>query len=547
MRLILATAFFTACVFQTTSRADDASDFGLMLNEDGDVVFAESLGDDPAAVEAKLRANLDSLLSTGVETLVFNIACGSDIMHYPTDVGSRWGWRTVEKENAEPWATYLPAMRALTEQGLDSVRIAGEWCRDRDMRFVPSYRINDSHYAHDYQENPLTGRFYLENKHLELGASPVAGNATFARLLNFEHAEARQYRLDVIREVIDRHGDLIDGFMIDFLRQPILFPPGRAEAGAPYVTEFVREVRRALDAASAKSGRELPLIVRVPTSLRACGWVGLDVAAWASEGLIDVVIPAATMTLNHDVDYRSFAALTSPDGGPVVGGTVLPRTQFTWQMTATPDAASYSGTGYRETTPAHVRGAVMNARAGGAEVIEFYNINLPLSDAGRALVDAAAAPRSGPRIYAVTPAYYLDHTHTYEDRKQVPATLSPGDPQTLTLTVGESISSTADVHLRFGLRGIAETDRSLSVTLNGHDLGTFQLDADSVLAVTGTRSRPSSLHPADPDAYLQMAVDPKHLRRGENTLKVDLLAAGVRAVVEVVEVQLAVFGQGIDD
>lgn len=542
-------AIAAAILIGCKAAADDSPrilpDYSLMLNEDGDVIFVHSIDTDPAQIEIKLRQNLDSLLDTPIKTLVFNVACGSDVMHYPTRVGSQWGWRRVKKEEAKPWSIYLPGLRAATRAGLDGVRIAAEWARDNDLFFVPSYRINDSHYAHEPEHNPLTGRFYLENTHLELGVSPVPGDTSFARLLNFEHPEVREYRLNVIREVIDRYGDVMDGLQIDFMRQPVLFPAGRGKAGAALITQFISHVREALSEAEARHGRTLPLMVRVPPTLRNCAWAGLEVEHWMQAGLVDIVIPSAGMTLNHDVPYGRFEAMA--DGtGVEIGAAVFPRTQFTWPPVREPDLATYSGAGSREVTPAQLRGAVNNARAAGVDIIEFYNVDLPLNEYGRSLVLAAAESMRGERIYAVTPAYYLDSTDTYEPRKQVPLVLEAGEQAAVNLAIGEQPHSTnvKMALLRLGLRGVGDTSRGLLVRLNESTIFDGPLDNGMYIPVTGKRSRPSRLHPPDPQAYLHIRLpDLSMMRLGNNQLELTFVAEDDRALFEIVEAQLFFYSQ----
>ena len=539
--LVLLFTMIWVCGVSADTPRPELPDYGMILNEDGDVVFMYGIDPDPQVVAEKLRENLDSINGTPVDTLVFNIACGSDIMHYPTDVGSRWGWRTVKKEEAEPWATYLPGLRAASAAGLDSVRVAGQWAKENGKLFVPSYRINDSHYAHAPDDNPLTGQFYAENKHLELGASPVPGDTSFARLLDFEREEARAYRLGVMLEVIERYADVMDGFQIDFMRQPIMFKEGRAEEGAELVTQMIREVRTALDKVEAQQGRAMGLMVRVPPTLENCDWSGIDIKRWVQEGLVDVVIPSPGMTQAHDIPYSEFGDLDG-EGGFVVGAAVFPRTQFAWPMSRDAQSSTYSGVVGREVSPEQLRGAMSAAAYQGASVIEFYNVNLPLDDYGRTLVMAADSPMSGDRVYSVTPAYYLDHTDTYEYRKQVPKVLEVGEPATLNFYLGDEQFGAGDVMLRLGIRGVGNPSMRIEVQVNGVGVFDGLATGPEVVSVTGKRSRPSSLHPDDPQAYLHIPIkDSTMLKPGENRVTVKTTSDDVRALIEVVEAQLACF------
>jgi len=518
-------------------------DYGVMLNEDGDVVFTHSLDADPAVVAVKLRENLDSLLDTPVRTLVFNVACGSDILHYPTRVGSTWGWRETEKEKSPPWNAWMPRLRAAAEAGLDSVRIAGDWAQERGLLFVPSFRINDAHYTGDPMNNTLTGRFWVEHgEKYELGVSPLPEVDNYKHLLDFSHAEARDFRLAVMREVIERYGDVMDGLQIDFTRHPYLFPREHVEARAPLLTEMVAQVRAALDAAGRAHGKDLPLMVRVPPTVRNCRWAGIEIERWVAEGLIDVVLPSASMTLSHD-SLDEFAALARPHGVRV-GGAVFPRAQYAWPVSPDATADDFTGDTGRDSSAAQLRGAAAGMLASGATIIELYNFNLPLNADGRAALDAVAHPMRGDRVYAVTPAYYLDHTDTYENRKQIPADLRAGEPTTLNLTIGETeVASTTRCVLRLGFHGVSpDALLGLNVTLNDAELFTGSLGG-SLIPVTGRATGPTRQHPSPATTYLQVAIESPDavLRQGTNVLRLTLTANDARAMAQLVEAQLAVF------
>lgn len=537
------------CVLSSASAADlprDIPDYGIMLNEDGDVVFMYGADEDPNRIAEKLTANLASLLEVPVRTLVFNVACGSDIMHYPTEVASRWGWRKTEAETRSPWNDYMPPMRAAAAAGLDSVRIAGDWAKANDLLFVPSYRINDAHYVYQPQDNPLTGRFWAEHgARYELGVSPVPEHDNYKHLLDFAHEPVRAYRLAVIREVVARYADVMDGLQLDMTRHPILFAAGQATTNAPLLTEMMRKVRNTLDEAGREQGRYLPLMVRVPPSIRNCHWAGIEIERWIREGIVDVVMPSAGMTLAHDTPYDTFAAIASPAGAQIAGA-IFPRTQFAWPMTPKPTAADYAGVVNRKSSFEQIRGAVNNASTAGISIIEFYNVNLPLDTYGSDAIRAAAQPQKHTRVYAVTPAYYLDHTDTYEYAKQIPATVESNKPKTLTLHVGESFdgSTSAPVMLRLGLRGISDMPMPLRVSINDEPVYDGTLPSASYIKVTGKRSRPSRLHPSDPTGYLHIALpNPEVLKQGINEIRIDLQADNTLALLEIVELQIAVFGQ----
>ncbi|MCC6683270.1 MAG: hypothetical protein IT445_20430 [Phycisphaeraceae bacterium] len=518
-------------------------DFGVMLNEDGDVVISGSLAPDPSRIAAKLRANLDTLLDTPVRTLVFNVATGSDVMLYPTEVGSRWDWRVTEKEESPPWDQWLPTLRAASEAGFDAVRAAGDWAHEHDLLFVPSYRINDAHFAADPQQSPLTGRYWLEHPGDTLGVSPLPEIDSYKNLLNFEHHTVRAYRLGILREIVQRYGDVMDGLQIDGTRHPYLFPPGKAAENGHLLTEMLAKLRSALDEAGQKHGKYIALLVRVPTTLANCHWAGYEVERWIEQGIVDVVMPSPSMTLSHDTPLHEFTALTR--GRDVrIGASVLDRTQLAWPMLEAATAADFSGSVGRDASTEQIRGAIDNARAMGATMIEFYNFNLPLSNASCQAIAAALNAESSNRIYAITPAYYLDHTDTYENRKQIPAELHAGQPMTQTLYVAHPAESDKGETsaLRLGFHGIStDTPISMNVTVNGCELRNGPLGPD-LIPVTGRAAVPSRMHPPLVSAYLVLPLDKSSpMRAGENVLALTFSAVDTRAILRLVEVQLAVW------
>src|SRR5690349_11447241 len=75
-------------------------DLGLITNADGDNAFrAETLEES----QRQLRAEVDGNADVGVKTFCYSIASGSEIMLYPTKVGSTWGWRKTKDDDKPEW------------------------------------------------------------------------------------------------------------------------------------------------------------------------------------------------------------------------------------------------------------------------------------------------------------------------------------------------------------------------------------------------------------------------------------------------------------
>lgn len=521
------------------SAAASAPDFGLMLNDDGDLSFT---GRTPAKSIANLQAMVDSLAGTPVKTFMYSVGAGSDVLYYPTKVASVYGWRRTKYDDDKRWAGRNAKIRAGIAAGVDPILVAGESAKRLGLFFVPSYRMNDSHFMSDPFEYPLTGEFWLRHHTtLTLGTSPIPGQANYSRLLDFSHEAVRSHRRDVVFEIINRYADVMDGVELDFNRVQVLFPPGKAKAGRTLVTDLITQVRGRLDAVGTRRGRRYYLFVRVPPALRNCLWAGLDVEEWMKRRLVDVVIPAQLMTLAHDMPVDEFVALAKPAGCKVFPA-IYPRASWSWPFSDKHAPASYAGPVGRGASAELVRGAASDYWAMGAAGFQLYNFNLPPTDTYYRIMRDLARPEAVSRmsrVYAITPAYYLDHEDTYQYRKQVPAEAAPGSPAALTLMVGDGLAKMQPAPdycaLRVGLRD-AKSEHRATIEFNGHAIHTGPM-GDKLVAISGPTSRRRRAHPEPPTAYLQMPItDLGIVRQGTN----ELLIVATDAKLNIAEVQLGV-------
>lgn len=534
----LSLLLVAACPIFAQQQARNLPDFGLMLNEDGNIIF--KLADpDPKVCRERLTKALDVMKGTPVKTLVYNAACGSDIMDYPTKAGNMWGWRVAGEEAKEPWKTRIGNLRPAAAAGMDNLRTAADWAKGNGLLFVPSFRVNDAHFAHDPHNNVHTGKFWVENhERVTLKKSPVPGRDLFNEILDFSHPEVRAYRMGIIREIIDRYADIMDGFQLDFMRHPAYFPDAATPEQAALITDMMVEIRQQLDELGRKHGRDYALMVRVPPTLKHSRRVGLDVETWLKRRLVDIVTPAPAITLSHDLPTDEFVALAAPVGAKVYP-TLCDRTQYTWPFVAAPTAETYSGNGAKWDDFALgtlVRGAVVNHRAMGAAGFELYNYNLPLSADAMEAARAASEenPAQGTRVYAITPQFNLDYTDTYEPPKQIAATLQPRQPLTLKLYVGEQLSSgsAAKAALRLGLALGKQEPASLSavkVSLNGKPLHTGPLSNHYTAITSKPPKKAADVRTAPPAAsgYLQLPIaDVSIVKQGWNEITVQVDSAG---------------------
>lgn len=500
-------------------------EFGLILNEDGDMAL--NLADpEPAVMHQRLQAQLDSLKGTPFKTLAYSLATGSDILQYPTKVGSIIGWREVEMEKSEPWKSRMPGLRQAARAGLDAPRAAGEWAKRNGLFYLLTYRMNDGHYAGKPDGHALTGEFFVKHRdRLTFQTPTVAELPAFKNLLDYSHEEVRDYRLGILVEAAERYQDVMDGVELDFLRHAVLFPRGTEQERASLLTAMVAGLRAKLDELGAKNGRDYCLAVRVPVTLRHCRQVGIDLEEWVRRRLIDAIVPSQGMTVSYDMPVDEFVRLAAPAGIRVYP-TVCSRTQFSWSFTLTPPT-TYTGDVTNLPSVPALRGALINYRSAGAAGLEIYNYNIPLNSYGHDLVTAWLTPE-GNRTYAITAAYHKDFNDYSDPRKQIPVGLNADKAATVQLLIGEDLSAaTARTPLRSALRlGFNGTDlvKSLSpltVKVNGRVVHEGAI---------GERFSPVGEHkkvgniayqPPDVQGLLQIPLrDLAVLRKGKNSITI---------------------------
>ncbi|MFC1452686.1 hypothetical protein ACFLSJ_04995 [Verrucomicrobiota bacterium] len=186
-----------------------------------------------------------------------------------------------EGDNCELYGRNIMALR---EQGTDIVELCVNRARARGMEAFATMRMNDLHFTDPaIRYPPGQGDFWLEHPEYYLADASLGWHADGA--LNFAHAEVREHKLNIAREICERFD--IDGIELDFMRFPVYFPGGMGEANVPVMTDFVRAARSVTRDVGGRRGRPLELTLRVPPRLDLCRNLGFDPREYVRERLID--------------------------------------------------------------------------------------------------------------------------------------------------------------------------------------------------------------------------------------------------------------------
>ena len=363
-------------------------------------------------------------------------------------------------------------------------------------------------------------------------------------LWNAASPELRRHKVDVLREVAEALD--IDGIQIDFARHIPCLPPGRQWELREHVTEFLRMMRRMLTAVGRGRGRLLQLAAKVPETLRGCREDGFDLAVWGSEGLVDrLTLGSRTMTVDVE-DVRR-----------VVG----PRIKLS------PCLDDHHATdGYRSPPIEFFRGVATNWLEQGADSVTTFNWAAAPAPVAQP-VGGRVAPESQGLAYREigelatmrgrNKLFFVERRggypwaegyHGRNDHLPLPARLANhGRQSVFPLRVYEPHIPRAI--LSIVLFQARPADR-LEIQLNGAPLTQAAGQPWQDPQIFSPKPQPNSggagVYPQDPNQKLlriQCPVEPRLLRRGENTVAVRVLdrpSYRIGEDIQVEKIELAV-------
>ena len=316
------TAPLLASVLQFTAFAEPASDPSItpphkekrrvVLCNDGGTLGAPDM-EAPIGIEGLIHETIDPLRDTMVDTLYWQIGVDpwlgtdthrlSDWYSHQTKVGAIWGSDRDKFKTAGEWRIAENA-RQIVQSGTDPAAVVIDSGHKAGLDVFLSLRFNDGHDSRLKDGIDDVNMVPTRKNHPDW----LLGGEGFSKFgYNFAVPEVRAYTLALIKEAIANYN--LDGFDLDFDRQPVVFKNGEAEKNAPLITEILRQVRAALDARGAALGRKLFLSVRVPPSLDYDRKQGLEVPVWIKEHLADIVVVGDPGGWNYRLPIEDFRAL----------------------------------------------------------------------------------------------------------------------------------------------------------------------------------------------------------------------------------------------
>ncbi|NLX06020.1 MAG: hypothetical protein GXY33_12850 [Phycisphaerae bacterium] len=408
----------------------------IIFNTDGDSTTLTHF--EPPITPQQLCRPLDEVAGTQVDVFIHCLNRGDDTYSHRTGIGDVFGadessWPPGPR--LELFKRMAANTRAILDRGLDPIAVLAERARQHGIAFWAGLRMNDIHEDDSRRFAPLRSPFKMRHPELVIGSpypDPRQGypQDDFTWAYDYAHPQVRDRRLAIIEEACGRYD--LDGFELDFQRGPWFFKPGCQTQGMPLMTEFVRRVRRAVNAIAERRGRPITLAYRIPPTIGLARAKGLDVETWISEGLADVFVPMDGGYLDTSVDLVPFRELARASGCLIAGGIE-------------PAVKGYGGRATIET----LRAAAAALHHQGAQAIYLFNYDCHRA-AGRdnPYTDwelEALRQIGDPQSLVAKDKHYLitrdtsDLTVERGGTKPLPVEVAPGESRTFRMVVADDL------------------------------------------------------------------------------------------------------------
>lgn len=259
---------------------------------------------------------------TDFRKLLWGIGGGSMTL-YLSDVG-----KLAEREGIDDFQRIgdrhaAESFRALKRKGIDPLKTVVEHAHSMGLELHGSYRVGGWGFP-----PPEDREDWFYRQHPEWRCVDRDG-LTVARM-SYAFPGVQDFVISLFREVVERGADgvnmafvrglpcvlyeqpLVDGFQQQYGQDPRKLAeddPHWLGYRADQMSGFMRSLRQEMDAVGKRQGRKLEVSAYVLNTLPLNVQYGLDVAAWAEEGLVDFIIPYPWHG-NMEVDLAPFVKVT---------------------------------------------------------------------------------------------------------------------------------------------------------------------------------------------------------------------------------------------
>ena len=257
----------------------------------------------------EIRRHLEVYRDTDFSRIYWEASYG-DKANYFSDIASvrpSVGWEHYDRpgigEEERSW-------RILRDKNIDPFEVALDHAHEIGLEFHAGFRVAAFNFPPPYDHFNRGKSFF--NNPPELRGTSRSG--THSPRLAYTYSETRRFVVSILREIasypvdgiallynrrlplVDYEPPLVEGFMAQFGEDPRNLDerePRWIAYRSGILTQFMREVRQAMDEMSQRAARSERIGVSaiVTNNRNENLYYGIDVEAWVNEGLVDTIIP----------------------------------------------------------------------------------------------------------------------------------------------------------------------------------------------------------------------------------------------------------------
>lgn len=287
----------------------------IIYDNDGLWNWGDPEGDGPEMI----RSMIDQYADAGARAVVWG--CGNNLAwSYTPKVQDAWCDR-VPRDNPD-LLKLAGVQRGWLEAGTDPLAVVCKQARARNLPVLAGFRLN--RFMAKFGVEP----WYERNTHLMLSESSCPLYAS-TRSANLALPEVKEHFVAHSIDVVERYE--VDGLHLEFMRAVPFFEkddPKKIE----HVIAFLRMLRKELDRIGRNRRRRMQLsiwsgtpenyrIIRrdlFPSEFFDLAFLGIDPQAWASAGLVDILMLSAWSggvgRRAHVFDIEPWAAMARGGG-----------------------------------------------------------------------------------------------------------------------------------------------------------------------------------------------------------------------------------------
>ena len=231
---------------------------------------------------------IDEVLDLGFDTISYVVGdCA--VLLYDTKVGEIWG-DNYDLVNHEVWYKAAFNVRMMIDSGHDPLQVVCDHAHERGFNFLAHLLLNMAYTPPSRVTNGRVATYNTLHPEWIVGEEPDYPEAVHDNPNRMSYAvpEIRENRLAIVRELVTDYPT--DGIELNFNTYSPLIARREVEEHTETITEWVRDVRRAADAAAAAQGRSKRVVVRMAATVDGNKKIGHDIETWVGEGLVDTIV-----------------------------------------------------------------------------------------------------------------------------------------------------------------------------------------------------------------------------------------------------------------